>query len=114
MKITTTKKDNVTIISFDGKLDSNSSSDATEEVLPLISSGIKLIMDMEKCSYLSSAGLRVLMMIGKTLSRENGVGVLSGLNSELQDIMEMTGFGSVFKNFDNLIDATKYLENKND
>lgn len=105
MKIKSDKKNGITILSFEGKLDSNTSPDVQEKVLPMITKGIKLVLDMEKCDYLSSAGLRILMMIGKLLNREEGKGVLSGLSTDLQDIMEMAGFGQVFKNFDNIEDA---------
>lgn len=105
MNIEIDKKENVTIISLTGKLDSNTSSDVQEKLLPLIVKDVKLILNMENCEYLSSAGLRVLMMIGKTLSKESGTGVLAGLNSELRDVMEMTGFGQVFKNYENVDSA---------
>ncbi len=105
MIIKTDNKEGITILSFEGRLDSNTSPDVQDKVLPMISKGIKLVLDMKNCDYLSSAGLRILMMIGKLLNREGGAGVLSGLNSELQDIMEMAGFGQVFKNYDNLDDA---------
>jgi len=105
MKIVQKNEDGIIVISIDGKLDSNSAHDAQETILPLITQDVKMILDMEKCTYLSSAGLRILMMIGKQLARVGGNGVLSGLNDANRDVMEMTGFDHIFQNYDSIDDA---------
>ena len=114
MDLNIEEKNNVTIISFDGRLDSNTSPEVQNEVIPMLSPGMKIVLDMENCDYLSSAGLRVLMMIGKILSKKDGKGVFLKLSQDLKDIMEMTGFGDIFENFEELGQAIQAVKEKNE
>lgn len=113
MNLNIKEQNDVTIISFDGRLDSNTSPEVQEKVIPMLSQGMKIVLDMENCDYLSSAGLRVLMMIGKILSKKDGKGVFLKLSQDLKDIMEMTGFGNIFENYEDLDKAIKAVRGKN-
>ena len=99
MEIKIRTQDVVTIVSISGKIDSNTAPKAEGEIMPLITSDSRLILEMNECSYLSSAGLRILLMIAKTVSRVGGRAVLSGLLDEVHEVMEMTGFGDMFPNY---------------
>jgi len=90
----------VTIISLSGSLDGNTVNDAQEKIMPLLASNsILLVLDLKGCGYISSAGLRLLLMAAKQLSSQEGILVLSGLSDEIKDVMEMTGFNNFFKTF---------------
>ena len=106
MDITTITQDGVTIIKITGSLDGNTVNDAQQQIMPLVSSkDLALVLDLKDCGYISSAGLRLLLMAAKQLSTQNGILVLSGLSSEIKDVMEMTGFNSFFKTFDTVAAA---------
>ena len=105
MELTTTNRDNVTIIRIDGQLDGNTSVEAQNQIMPLVTENSRIVIDMGGCEYISSSGLRVLMMIGKQLAKVGGKGVLTQLSEEVKDVMEMTGFSHIFKNYPNLEDA---------
>lgn len=58
-------------------------------------SGIKsLIFDFEKLEYLSSAGLRVLL-VAKKLMDKKGKMVIKNANPTVMEIFEITGFSNV-------------------
>ena len=58
-------------------------------------SGIKsLIFDFEKLEYLSSAGLRVLLIAQKIMDSQ-GKMIVKNVNSTIMDIFEMTGFSNI-------------------
>ena len=100
MDIQTSTQNDVTIIKLSGSLDGNTVNDAQEKILPLVSaSNISLVLDLKECGYISSAGLRLLLMAAKQLSAQNGILVLSGLSDDIKDVMEMTGFNNFFKTF---------------
>jgi anti-anti-sigma factor len=101
MKVDIQNKNDIDIVKISGNLDSNSAPDLQQKVLPLLAENTKLILDMENCEYVSSAGLRVLLMVAKTSATNNGKTVLVGLSDDVREIMEMTGFGSIFPNFVN-------------
>ncbi|MBP5216282.1 MAG: STAS domain-containing protein [Bacilli bacterium] len=53
-----------------------------------------LIIDLEQVSYLSSAGLRVLLIAKKVLGK-NGKMILKNAQPDVKDVFEITGFSNV-------------------
>ena len=53
-----------------------------------------LILDFAKLDYLSSAGLRVLLLAQKTMNQQGNM-VVRNVNSQILDIFEMTGFTNI-------------------
>ena len=109
MEISTTKQNGVTVTKLSGSLDGGTVGDAQDKIMPLISAKISMVLDLKDCGYVSSAGLRLLLMAAKQLSTQGGVLVLSGLSAEIKDVMEMTGFSNFFKTFDSVASAVEAL-----
>ena len=94
--ISDTKRNNMSIITklndtfvkAHCSVDSANAAQFEEELLSAIS-GQTLTIDAEELSYISSAGLRVLLKAKKKLIGEL---VISNVNSEVFDILDMTGF----------------------
>ena len=107
MELKITSQEDVTIVELIGRLDGRTATQAQEGIMPLIVPNCMLIINMKECDYVSSAGLRVILMIGKKLAAVQGRGVLANLSEEVKDIMEMTGFDHVFKNYDSIDSAIK-------
>ena len=105
MDIQTSTQDGVTIIALSGSLDGNTVNEAQDKIMPLLSSNTSAVLDLKACGYISSAGLRLLLMAAKQLSTQNGILVLSGLSDEIKDVMEMTGFNNFFKTFGDVSSA---------
>ena len=99
------------IIELDGSLDSNTVTMAENKVMPLIDVKSCMILDMSKCNYVSSAGLRLLLMLTKTLASKGGWLTLTGVCEEVKDVMEMTGFSCFFKAFKDIPEAMEALKN---
>lgn len=85
---------------FIGNLDGNSSNEAASKVTALVDEGVKLVINMTECTYVSSAGLRALLMIGKTVKMKGGSMKFENLCDEVADVMKMTGFAEIFKDFE--------------
>ena len=110
MEIKTSTQNGATIIELSGALDGNTVNEAQEKIIPLLSANnFSLVLDLKNCSYISSAGLRLLLMAAKQLSTQGGVLLLSGLSAEIKDVMEMTGFNNFFKTFDSVSQALKSI-----
>ncbi len=105
MELKVDKKSGVTVIEIIGDLDGTSAETAQKEISENITPGCSLIFNMEKCTFISSAGLRVLLVSAKHIKRENGKGALAGLSGDIKDVMEMTGFDHIFNNYDNISKA---------
>jgi anti-anti-sigma factor len=77
--------------------------------MPLIVPNGRLVLDLSACQYVSSAGLRVLLMVAKLLTSKKGRGALAGVSEEVMDVMEMTGFAHFFETHDTVESAVEAL-----
>jgi len=112
MEIIINDKEQIKIVEIIGKLDGSSSEQAEESISALITDHCQLIFDMSQCDYISSAGLRVLLVTAKKLKIKSGHAVTCGLIEEVKDVMEMTGFDNMFDNYDTLELAFDAMRNE--
>lgn len=99
----------ITVVALSGELDGKTAPIAQNEVLPLALPGCKLLVDMSEVPYMSSAGLRMMLLIYRQVSANNGESVLVGLSEELKDTMEVTGFLDYFEVRDSYEDGLEAL-----
>lgn len=110
MEIKIYTEQNITIIEISGALDGNTAPASQEKIMPLIVSGCRLVFTMEKCSYISSAGLRLLLVIAKQLDKIGGSGAFATLSQETKDVMQMTGFDNMFASYATVAEAIKSFQ----
>jgi anti-anti-sigma factor len=71
--------------------------EAIQEVLAAIATGTrKVLLDMAEVSFLSSSGLRALLLMRKELLAHEGELRLCELRPEIQEVFVLTGFTQVF------------------
>ena len=63
-----------------------------EELRNSISGVKKLFLDFANVEYISSAGLRVLLAMEKTMRRQQGSMTLQNLNPAVKEIIRLAGF----------------------
>ena len=110
MEMKISEQEGIKVVAIEGALDGNTVNDAQAGCTPLLGNKTKLVLDLKNCVYISSAGLRLLLMVAKTLAAQAGVLVLSGVCAEIMDVMEMTGFSSFFKTYDSVSAAVEALK----
>src|SRR5215470_7418750 len=80
-----------------GRLDAKTSPELEKKILELLGAGERrFIVDFASVEFLSSAGLRVLLMLAKKLSGGDGSLALSALNDRVREVFDIAGFTSVF------------------
>ena len=94
MKIDKTQSGTELTVALDGRLDTVTAPEL-EEALVGLSGVTKLIIDMEKLVYVSSAGLRVLLAAQKKMDGNGGSMVIRNANEEIREIFEVTGFDEI-------------------
>ena len=100
MDIATRKADGVKVVDFEGSLDTNTSPDAEAHLTELVSQGAnKVLVSFEKLDYISSAGLRVLLAVAKLLKSGGGDLRICCLNETVQEVFDITGFGTILNVF---------------
>ena len=106
MQITVEEKEDFIIVTPEGKLDSVTSPAFEEKVLSLINESKKnLLINFEKTNYISSAGLRVLLISAKKAKTINGSVRLASMNPQMKDVFSISGFSSLFKIYDSPAEA---------
>jgi anti-sigma B factor antagonist len=96
MQIKEETRGEVVVVAASGRLDSNSAG-VLEAVLPVrVQAHDKVVLDLADVPYVSSAGLRV-MLIGAKAARAKGHKlVLSGLAPTVREVFDISGFTSIF------------------
>ncbi len=82
------------IIYVDGRLDTVTSPQLMEEIEKIIPSADKIILDIEKIEYVSSAGLRVFLAADNNMRKKDGELNMRNVPGPVMDVFEMTGFSN--------------------
>jgi anti-anti-sigma factor len=97
MNVEVRKEGAKTIVSLDGRIDTNNSYEFENAVKPLLSvANPDIEVDCEHLEYISSSGLRVFLAMQKAIDARKGNLVLTGLNEWVLDIFKITGFDTIF------------------
>jgi anti-anti-sigma factor len=97
MIIKTTSEGDITLISIEGSLDTNTSKEAEDRLSKLLGEGkIKLLIDLTNLDYISSSGLRILLATSKKLKPLKGEMRICGLNETVSEVFEISGFTMIF------------------
>lgn len=87
------------VLSLNGRLDTETASDLELAVQDLLQAGCsKFVLDLSGVGYVSSAGLRVLLMLAKSVDGKGSLG-LAGLNASVRQVFDVAGFAPLFSIF---------------
>jgi anti-sigma B factor antagonist len=101
----------VTVLTLMGSIDALTAPKITEYINELISKGnIKLATDFSGVDYTSSAGLRALLSAIKKTRTQNGDVRLAGVQPDVQKVLNLSGFTSILKMFDDIDAAVTSFE----
>jgi anti-sigma B factor antagonist len=100
MEVIISRFDEITVAVLNGELDSRTSAEVQEKVLTVVGPGSRLLLDMRGVHYISSTGLRTLLMIYRQITNRDGRVVLAGLSEAQKELMSITGFLEFFAAYD--------------
>ena len=78
-------------VTITGRLDTTTAPQLEAEFKQSINGIEKLVLDFANLEYLSSAGLRVLLQVQKTMNKQ-GEMIIKNVNDTINEIFEVTGF----------------------
>ncbi|MFN5745504.1 MAG: STAS domain-containing protein [Methylococcaceae bacterium] len=97
LNITSNNQLDSLVMGLEGRIDATSAKELEQQCLTLIEAGTtKIVMDFGGVNFISSAGLRVVLLVAKKLEPLSGSLKLSRLNPTLHDVFEISGFSRLF------------------
>ena len=95
MNITSNRVDDVITLDIEGRVDTNTSSALQMEILNSFQKTSKLVLDFQQVVYVSSAGLRALLIGQKTAMSKKGSMVLINVPDVVKNVLDMSGFSNI-------------------
>mgnify|MGYP002527735049 CR=1 FL=1 len=97
MNITKSFNEKELTLSVEGRIDTITSQDLSNEINDEMGNFNSLILDFANLEYISSAGLRVLISTQKKLKADDIPFVIKNVNEVVNEIFRMSGFDKILK-----------------
>lgn len=91
MTITKTINGSETVLAVEGRLDTNTAGELEQAVKAAFPGCTSLIFDLNGLAYVSSAGLRVLLLAQKTMNKQGSM-TIRNVCEDVMEIFDVTGF----------------------
>lgn len=85
-------EDGMAVIEVSGRLDTTTASAIVERLQAVVTEQPAVIIDLAGLDYISSAGLRALLMAAKQAKATHHAFVLAGLLPSVKHVFDVTGF----------------------
>ena len=106
MGINAERADGTVIAKADGRVDSSNSREFHSELEAVVAdSDSALVLDFEDVSYISSAGMRVILLTAKSLQKSGVKFVLCSMNDSIREVFKISGFDRIIDIHDSQPDA---------
>ena len=95
MNVTSGKNENTLTVSVQGSIDTVTAPELDQYLQENLEGITELIFDFSAVDYISSAGLRVILMANQQMEDVDGNMTVKNVNDDVRDVFEMTGFDSL-------------------
>ena len=114
MEITSRQITDVTLIQVEGRIDHRTATDFENALKPHLNQCLageykKILVDLGGVDFMTSAGLRVLMIAAKTCDKQRGNVTVAALQPGIREIFEISRFDLVLKIFPTVESALESL-----
>ena len=93
MTITPETTAQATIVPLLGQINSANAGALEAQLLTLVDGGVRqLVLDFAALDYISSAGLRLVLVVAKRLKQDGGKLVLCGMQAHIREVFDISGF----------------------
>ena len=96
MDITINKQDEKTLVTLKGRIDTSSANQFQQDITPLMEGDRPDIdIDCSGMTYTSSQGLRIFLMLQKSVIARKGKLVMRNMNPMVKEVFDITGFSNI-------------------
>jgi anti-sigma B factor antagonist len=90
-------RDGIDMVFLNGRIDARSAPELHQELETILDGKRdKMLIDFKSLDYISSAGLRILIMTAKKLKAAQGSLILCNLNEKIYEVFDVSGFTAIF------------------
>lgn len=108
MEVDIRKEQGMLVLTVTGRMDAVSAPELDTHVDKQIADGeISFVVDLSGLDYISSAGLRSMLVMAKKLKEKAGTLKLCGLKGVVREVFDVSGFSAIFIICDSLGDAVE-------
>ena len=98
MEMKSTKEGDVLIFEPEGRIHGTNARDVETAFLDKVRGGeLVILVDFSEVDFISSAGLRVLLMVAKEVKARSGRIELCSMRDYLKEVFEVSGFNAIFQ-----------------
>ena len=97
MNVVTKVENGTLFVELEGRLDTITSQELANTLPQEKRANLDLDLDFQKLQYVSSAGLRLLVLFKKEAQATNNKMVIRNINEVVKEIFSVTGFDKILK-----------------
>jgi anti-sigma B factor antagonist len=112
MELSYEKQGSVKIIGLNGRLDTSNYIQFENKLLEEISQDSTVLIDFADLDYISSSGLRVLLLALKKAEKINSQLALCSLQTGIMEVFKISAFNSIFSIYPDKQDALEKLRDQ--
>lgn len=111
MEITHTQQERATHMALAGRFDEFATAEAEKAFTALVQGGAKrIVLDLSGVEYVTSSGLRTILMFLRAVNNSGGILKLAGLTPFVAQVFDVSNFSSLFEIFPNAELALRSFE----
>lgn len=100
MEIKKAEQHDIVVLELHGRLDTATATALEHEFTQLVAgSRTKIVVDFAEVVFMSSSGLRTLLLAGRQIKNIGGKIVLCALQEQVKNVFEVAGFSMLFEAF---------------
>lgn len=96
MDVNITSNENKTFVVLNGRLDTTNANQFQQDISPLMQGeNPDIEIDCTNMEYTSSQGLRMFLMLQKSVSSRQGKMVMKNMKPQVKEVFDITGFSNI-------------------
>jgi anti-anti-sigma factor len=112
MQITELTESQVSIVAISGSVDAATAGEMIQYLIDRIHAGKRqIVLDLRQVDFMSSAGLRAILVVLKESRSKGGDVYLAGAQPGVENTLKMTGFTGIVKTFATVAAASAEFRN---
>ena len=105
MVINTNNDGEKLVVCPEGRIDTVTAPEFSKAIEEKLDGVKELVLDFAKLDYISSAGLRVLLLLHKQMLAEEGLTIIN-INETVREVLEITGFLDILNVEENTVEES--------